>query len=103
MRVFVVWEPVLPIDWFAPSTTTLGRISDSRVRQYWDKPRLLSKAMGEKDDDSIVWDVVAVYKRGQVWGEGAPPEPLFLEGTVVDVVSGFKGALTHALAQQATP
>ena len=95
----MVWEPVLIIDWMAPSTSTLGRISDSRAQQYWDKPRLLSKAMGEKDDDSIVWDRIAVYKRGQVWSEGAPPEPLFADGPVIDVAPQFKGALTQALAE----
>src|SRR5690349_1814853 len=90
VRLFVIWEPVLPIDFMAPSTRTLRRISDVRARQYWDKGRLLSKAMGEKDDDSIVWDRVLVYQRGQVWGDGAPPEPLFADGTVADVIPEFK-------------
>jgi len=36
IRVFVVWEPVLPTDLGAPSTTTLNRLSDPRVSQYWD-------------------------------------------------------------------
>lgn len=103
VRVFVVWEPVLIIDWMAPSTTTLGRISDVRAQQYWDKKRFLSKAMGEKDSDSIVWDIVAVYPRGQVWSEAKPPEPLFSEGSVADAIPGFKGALAQALAGHAKP
>ena len=49
VRVLVVWEPVLKTDWSAPGSTALMRIPDPRVRQYWDKGRLLSKAMGEKE------------------------------------------------------
>ena len=64
VRVFVIWEPVLPSDLFAPSTSTLQRISDLRASQYWDKTRLVSRLMGETDHDSIVWDIVAVYQPG---------------------------------------
>jgi hypothetical protein len=56
VHAFVVWEPVLPTDWGAPSTAALNRISDGRVAQYWDKHRLVSKSMGERDKKSIVWD-----------------------------------------------
>ena len=96
----MIWEPVLPIDFMAPSTRTLGRISDTRARQYWDKGRLLSKAMGETDGNSIVWDRILVYPRGTVWGEG-PPAHLFADGTVVDVIPEFKAALTKALQEPA--
>ena len=60
VRVFVVWEPVLPTDWTAPSTASLKRISDARAAQYWDKERLVSKSMGEHDKESIIWDYIAV-------------------------------------------
>ena len=98
IRVFVVWEPVLPTDWGAPSTFALARVPDNRVQQYWDKGRLLSKAMGEKDKFSIVWDHVAVYTPGALWHE-APPEPLYQEGPVVRVVA----ALTQVLQRAGTP
>jgi hypothetical protein len=94
-RVFVVWEPVILTDWAAPSTATLRRISDRRVQQYWDRGRLLSKAMGEKDRDSIVWDYAAVYPRGAVW-QDAPPKPAFEDGPVVDVAEGLAKALDLA-------
>ncbi len=97
MRVFIVWEPVLPTDWMAPSTSTLRRVFDARAQQYWDKGRLLSKAMGEQDKDSIVWDLVAVYQPGLVW-EGSPPHALFEEGPVVRVVPAFTAALQQATA-----
>ena len=53
LRVFVVWEPVLATDLTAPSTITLRRIHDPRVKQYWDSNRLLSHAMGEHDRPSV--------------------------------------------------
>ena len=96
MRVFVIWEPVLPSDLFAPSTSTLNRISDARVTQYWDKPRVVSRSMGEKDDGSIVWDIVAIYQPGKLW-EQAPPEPIYSGGAVVDVIDETRTAIKREL------
>jgi hypothetical protein len=53
IRVFVVWEPVLPTDLGAPSTMTLRRVSDLRVSQYWDKEHLVSRLLGERDHRSV--------------------------------------------------
>jgi len=50
-----VWEPVLPTDWGAPSTSALKRIDGPPTFQFWDKERLLSHRMGEHDKDSIVF------------------------------------------------
>ena len=97
IRVFVLWEPVLLTDWLAPSTATLKRISDRRTHQYWDKGRLVSKAMGETDKKSIVWDQVIVYGRGVSWSEVAPPKPVVAVGPVFDVVDQFVAALHQAL------
>jgi len=98
--VFVVWEPVLPTDWFAPSTAGLARVHDRRVQQYWDKSRLLSKAMGEKDKSSIVWDFVAVYAPGSLWND-MPPKPFYEDGPVVQVVSALTQAVERVSAQPA--
>ena len=72
IRVFVIWEPVLLTDWAAPSTASLARVPDSRVQQYWDRGRLLSRAMGEKDKSSIAWDYVTVYAPGAIWNSTSP-------------------------------
>ena len=101
IRVFVVWEPVLPTDWWAPSTATLRRVSDGRARQYWDKGRLLSKAMGETGKKSVVWDRVIVYERGVTWSEAAPPKAAVSVGPVADVVEQFVNGLHHALDDNA--
>jgi hypothetical protein len=98
--VFVIWEPVLATDWMAPSTATLKRVSDLRVQQYWDRGRLLSKALGETDRRSIVWDHVMVYDRGAAWTDAAPPKPLVSHGPVVDVVDQLAAGLRQAIPQQ---
>lgn len=96
IRVFVVWEPVIPTDLFAPSTAALKRISDSRASQYWDKERLISRLLGEQDSTSIVWDYVAVYEPGKVW-EQAPPEPVYSSVPVVRVIDGTREAIERLL------
>lgn len=95
VRAFVVWEPVLPTDWGAPSTAALNRISDGRAAQYWDKDRLVSKSMGEHDRKSIVWDHVAVYEPGVTWNQQAA---LFADGPVVKVLERAREAITKALS-----
>ena len=97
MRVFVVWEPVLPTDWSSPSTATLRRLSDIRVVQFWDKDRLISHAMGEHDRRSVVWDYVAVYPSGAIWEHGPPPA-LYHGNPVVRVEDAAREAILQALA-----
>jgi hypothetical protein len=94
VRAFVVWEPVLPTDWGAPSTAALHRISDGRAAQYWDKDRLVSKSMGEHDKHSIVWDHIAVYAPGATWNQ---QPALFADGPVVKVLGPARDAVTKAL------
>ena len=96
VRVFVIWEPVLPSDLFAPSTSTLSRIHDARVSQYWDKPRVVSRSMGETGHDSIVWDIVAIYQPGKLWQQ-APPEPSYSGGPVVEVIEETRNAIKREL------
>jgi hypothetical protein len=99
IQVFVVWEPVLPTDWAAPSTAALRRASDLRVQQYWDEKRLLSKAMGEKNKSTIFWDYVSVYRAGDIWRE-SPPKPFYEGRPVVGVMGPLAQALQQAEAQQ---
>ncbi|HWF46645.1 MAG TPA: hypothetical protein VG168_06550 [Bryobacteraceae bacterium] len=94
IRVFVVWEPVLITDWTRPSTATLNRISDPRASQYWDRRRLISHSLGEHDRHSVVWDFVAVYAPGTIWG-GQPPEPIYRGGPVVRVIDSVNAALNR--------
>ena len=99
LRVFVVWEPVLGTDLSAPSTVTLRRIHDSRVKQYWDRNRILSHAMGKHDRPSVVWDYIAVYKPEQIWTD-APPQPEFTGRPVVRFIEGTRKALKTIYSEQ---
>jgi hypothetical protein len=92
VRVFVVWEPVLATDFAAPSTAALARISDVRASQYWDRKRVLSHLLGERDRSTLLWDYIAVYAPGTLW-QDTPPKPVYSSGPVRDVISGAKDAI----------
>jgi hypothetical protein len=102
IRVFVVWEPVLATDFAAPSTATLARISDVRASQYWDRNRVLSHLLGERDRSTVVWDSIAVYAPGTLW-EDTPPKPVYASGPVRDVISGAKDAVKNLAAGGKNP
>lgn len=93
IRVLVNWEPVIATDLRSPSSRVLARISDLRARQYWDRERLLSKAMGEKDRATIVWDVIKVYDPAARWNDRLP-EPVFSDRPVVRVIDEAARALS---------
>jgi hypothetical protein len=96
VRAFVVWEPVLLTDWAAPSSMTLGRISDWRAAQFWDKQRLISHSMGEHNRRGIVWDYIGVYPAGVTWNE-RPPQPLYEGRPVTQVTEPARAAIARAL------
>jgi hypothetical protein len=102
VRVFVIWEPVLPTDFVAPSTSALGRIPDPRAAQYWDRKRALSRSLGEHNRSSIVWDYIAVYAPEKLW-QNAPPKPIYSDNPVRDVISGAKESINRLLAAGTTP
>jgi hypothetical protein len=99
VSVFAVWEPILPTDWIPPTTGTLGRLSDGRVRQYWDSEHTLAKAMAESrsgqpppdccNRSGTLWDLIAAYPAGAQWRESLPRATLF-NGPVVRVMASSK-------------
>jgi hypothetical protein len=84
VRVFVVWEPMLPTDWYRPTRPTLKRVSDTRAVQFWDKSHLIAAELKQQlqqfhgthpkccDDGGHLWDMAAIYLPGVKWGEAAP-------------------------------
>jgi hypothetical protein len=90
--VFAVWEPILPTDWSAPSSWALGRLSDARVRQFWDKQHSLAKIMADSRGaqtkpqcctlNGNLWDLIAVYPPHAVWSGKLPPAVVF-DGPIV--------------------
>jgi len=99
VKVFAVWEPILPTDWSAPTTSALRRLSDHRVAQFWDKEHLLAKAMAESRDPAskpdccdrrgVLWDLIAVYPAAAVWGQTLPTATVF-NGPVVRAIAHSK-------------
>ncbi len=98
----MVWEPVLATDLAAPSTAALARIPDVRATQYWDRKRLLSHLLGERDRSTVVWDSIAVYAPGTLW-QDSPPKPVYSNGPVRNVINGAKNAIKGLMAGGANP
>ncbi len=99
----MVWEPILPTDFGAPTTSVLGRAPDRRVQQYWDPGHVLAKQIAQdarppqpKQEcctrSGNLWDMAAVYPKGAQWGDRMPIATVF-NGPVVDVTEPIKGAL----------
>jgi hypothetical protein len=90
--VFAVWEPILPTDWMPPTTRVLARLSDRRVRQFWDRDHRLAKIMADSrvgqakpdccDRRGTLWDLIAVYPAGGEWRQTLPLATVF-NGPVV--------------------
>lgn len=110
IRVFAVWEPILPTDYSSPSTGVLARLSDPRVAQYWDKNHLFAEQLGSrlKTDEGhpqpsccnrhgIQWDEVAVYDQDVHW-EDQLPRAAFLDGPVVHAL-GFANVVAELLSK----
>lgn len=107
LRVLVVWEPILPTDWRAPSWSTLHRIPDTRAKQFWDPNHIvaqeLSRIAKEKPGQlqpaccvqrGFFWDEAIVYDPQAKWKDD--PSPAFMNGPVVKVAVGLQSALNVA-------
>lgn len=103
IAVFNVWQPILATDWGQPGTAALHRLSDVRVRQFWDADHRVADALRqsfEKRDaqpaccfqNGVWWDLMAVFPPGAEWGDTLP-EPLLLEGTVDEAAPAFDALL----------
>ena len=101
---------MLPTDFSAPATGTLARLSDRRVRQYYDADHLLAKRMTldarppQPEPDcctrkGILWDLTAIYSIGDQWTDKIPVASFF-NGPVVDTVDGLEDALKHVFAER---
>jgi hypothetical protein len=102
----MVWEPILPTDFTAPTTSVLSRASDRRVQQYWDPDHVLAKQMAadarapqpEQEccvRSGVLWDLAAVYPKGAQWEERMPTAIVF-NGPVVDITEAIEAALSGA-------
>lgn len=90
VRVFAIWEPILPTDWNRPTTSVLSKLSDLRAAQFWDKQHLMASLVKQSASRQpgcckrrgVLWDIIAVYPPGARWTNSLP-EPEFFAGPVV--------------------
>jgi hypothetical protein len=105
LTILVVWEPILASDWSRPTRPVLGRISDQRVMQFWDKDHVVAKQLDQQISDSqpsccrhegVLWDLVAVYPKGVQWGDSSP---VFIDGPVAKVDAALAKRLAEVSRQ----
>ena len=105
VAVFVVWEPILPTDWSAPSTNALQRLNDRRVRQFWDTNHIVATALKKTEEigqlhpnccerKGFLWDLAAAYAPGTQWRETLP-QPVLFDGPVVRTTPELDSALSE--------
>lgn len=100
----MVWEPILPTDWRAPSWMTLRRIPDKRAKQFWDPNHLVAAELNRmaKEKPGLLkpsccvgggfyWDDAIVYDPRAKWEDDA--RPTFMNGPVVKASAGLERAL----------
>jgi hypothetical protein len=104
MRVLVVWEPILATDWRSPSGSTLARIPDRRVRQFWDPKHVVTRKLNEIAmqkppqpepscciQQGFYWDQAILYAPHEHWKD--EPTSLFWNGPVARIISGLEKTL----------
>lgn len=94
LRIFIVWEPVLPTDWSAPGRGVMARVPDPRVTQFWDQDRKLSAVLGGPAQlaqiaavndirfamKNVIWDAVLVFRKRE-------SKPAFIGAPVFQVAA----------------
>lgn len=111
ISVVVVWEPILPTDWRKPTTSTLTRISDARVAQFWDPHHLASQeiersltatnvAFHGHTSRGNLWDLAVLYPASQQF-QNALPAPVFIDGPIVDVAPELQKQLQRLVSASA--
>ena len=103
IRVFAVWEPMLPTDFSKPTTIVLNRLYDRRVVQFWDKGHVLASRMSQDARppqptqqccvrNGHLWDLLAIYRASEKWETQMPVATMF-DGPVLYVRQGIRQAL----------
>lgn len=83
LRAYVIWLPVLDGDDEAAARASAARLSDLRVRHYWDGTRAFGTALGRTltinpsqfepgQAFGLAWDVYLLYPRTARWDATIP-------------------------------
>lgn len=108
IRVLLIWEPVIFTDRGPPSARVRARAGDARIEHFWDPGLLVSEAairtamahrdqldLGEIDEDTVAWDIVAIFPPGIRWDD-AFPLPSWHDAPVVHGAAELKRRLAEA-------
>jgi hypothetical protein len=108
LRVLVVWEPMLFMDLRAPNEGKLARISDGRVRHFWDPGHLVALELKRRraarpgqpepnccENSGIYWDDALVFPAHTKWKD--VPAAIFWDGTIWRVAPELEKAIQSAL------
>ena len=101
--MLVVWEPILATDWSPPSGSTLARMPDWRVRQFWDPTHAVAgKLNGNAKQqpppsccvqNGFYWDDAILYAPHAHWKD--EPTSVFWNGPVVRIIPALESALNE--------
>ena len=104
--MLVVWEPILPTAWSAPSGSILARVSDTRVQQFYDPNHVVSEALigivANKHEPephcckrkTFYWDDAILYTPQARWTD--TPASAFWDGPVDRIIPALDIALNQA-------
>ena len=109
--MLLVWEPVRAADEIGPPRGTYARVTDRRVRQFWDRDRILSQRMvrdlmenpklladtTKVTESTIIWDIAAVFPPRTRW-DSSLPRPSYYGRPVAAVVIEMERAVEAAIA-----
>jgi hypothetical protein len=97
---------MLATDWGAPSGSTLARISDQRVRQFWDPKHLVSLQLtrikiakpGQQqpdccEDKGFFWDEAILYAPHAQWKD--MPVSVLWNGPVWKIIPALEKAVSN--------
>jgi len=103
IRVYVVWEPMLPTDAFR--MTRSGLVHDQRATHYKDDLQISGKWFGERYgapggfQGSVAWDMAYVFGPEATW-EDEPSPMLASGGAVIHMGSELMEAITPLLSKE---
>ena len=101
LRVYAVWQPILPTDFRYTRRESL--LADPRVTHLWDRNqavgRWFASYRGPQGDcfmGDVAWDLFYLFGPEAQWGEG--PDPLIAcGGPVIEVSGKLAAAITPLL------
>ena len=75
----IIWTPMVATDNLTAARIRETKLTDARVRHYWDPDRILGQLVSRtlNLNASTAWDVYLVYLPNHPWNKELPPVPRF--------------------------